>query len=145
MPSKTSCLLDSQESPKPTILFSYTVIPNNCCRIQLPGTVQPSGLSLRTASPGYPPTIMNMISTYFCRKMEEKLKANKIPSCLIPHLLVSFTWQREILMIALSLLPISLNQMLLISSLKYYFATIFNPRNFSLSNNRPCSAYFLYI
>ena len=145
MPFKTSCLLDSQESPKPTILFSYTVIPNNCCRIQLPGTVQPSGLSLRATSRGYPPTIMNVISTYFSRKMEEKLRANKIPSCLIPHLLVSFTWQREILMRALSLFTISLNQMLLISSLIYYFATIFNPRNLSLSNNRPCSAYFLYI
>ena len=30
MPFKTSCLLDSLESPKPTILFSYTAILDNC-------------------------------------------------------------------------------------------------------------------
>ena len=46
---------------------------------------------------GFPPATMNVPPGYFHRKIEPK----EIPSCLIPHILVVFTQQLEILVTAL--------------------------------------------
>ena len=46
---------------------------------------------------GFPPATMNVAPGYFHRKIEPK----EIPSCLIPHTLVVFTQQLEILVTAL--------------------------------------------
>ena len=46
---------------------------------------------------GFPPATMNVTPGYFHRKIEPK----EIPSCLIPHILVVFTQQLEILVTAL--------------------------------------------
>ena len=43
-----------------------------------------------------PDTYMNMVPGYFHRKIEEKYNQKK-SSGFIPHLLVLFTWQLEIL------------------------------------------------
>ena len=45
---------------------------------------------------GFPPASMHITPSYFHRKTEDKYK-KEIPSCLIPHLLVVFTRQVEIL------------------------------------------------
>ena len=65
--------------------------------------VKGAGLSLRAVDEGFPPATMNVVPGYFhwkiqcCRKIEPK----EIPSCLIPHVLVVFTRQLEILVTAL--------------------------------------------
>ena len=45
---------------------------------------------------GFPAASMHITPSYFHRKTEDKYK-KEIPSCLIPHLLVVFTRQVEIL------------------------------------------------
>ena len=54
-----------------------------------------------------PPATMNLPPpphppTQISEENRRKKEPNKIPSCLIPHLLVVFTWQLEILLTALS-------------------------------------------
>ena len=44
---------------------------------------------------GFPPAIKNVAPAYFHRKIEKKIEPKEIPSCLIPRLLVVFTWQLE--------------------------------------------------
>ena len=56
-----------------------------------------TGLSLRAGGQVFPPASMNVASGYFYWKIKPK----EIPSCLIPHLLVVFTWQLEILVTTL--------------------------------------------
>ena len=53
-----------------------------------------TGLSLRAGGRGFPPPTMSVVSGYFHRKTEEN-RTKRIPSCLIPRLLVVFTWQLE--------------------------------------------------
>ena len=55
-----------------------------------------AGLSLQAGGQGFPPASMHITPSYFHRKTEDKYK-KEIPSCLIPHLLVVFTRQVEIL------------------------------------------------
>ena len=62
-----------------------------------PGAGGPPRLIL-TCPPPPPPPPPTQISEENRRKKEPK----KIPSCLIPHLLVVFTWQLEILVTTLS-------------------------------------------
>ena len=65
-----------------------------------------AGLSLRGWGRGFSPVTMNVAPGYFHRKTEEEKKEPKeIRSCLIPYLLVVFTQQLEILVIALHSLP----------------------------------------
>ena len=56
-----------------------------------------AGLSLRGGGRGFPPATMKVFPSYFQRKIEPK----EIPSCLIPHLLVVFTQQLQILVTTL--------------------------------------------
>ena len=56
-----------------------------------------SGLSLRAGGLGFPAATMNVTPCYFHWKIEEKKGPKEILSCLIPHLLVIFTWELEIL------------------------------------------------
>ena len=56
-----------------------------------------AGLSLRAGGRGFPPATMSVVPGYFYWKIEEKLEPKETPSCLIPHLLVVFTQQLEIL------------------------------------------------
>ena len=53
-----------------------------------------TGLSLRAGGRGFPPPTMSVVSGYFHRR---KIEPKEIPRCLIPRLLVVFTWQLEIL------------------------------------------------
>ena len=49
---------------------------------------------LRGGGRGFPPAITNVVPG-------RKIEAKEITSCLIPHLLVVFTWQLEILVTSL--------------------------------------------
>ena len=65
--------------------------------------VKGAGLSLRAVDGGFLPATMNVVPGYFHWKIRcwKKIEPKEIPSCLIPHLLVVFTQQIEILVTAL--------------------------------------------
>ena len=65
--------------------------------------VKGAGMSLRAGDRGFLPATMNVVLGYFQWKIQcrRKIEPKEIPSCLIPHLLVLFTRQLEILVTAL--------------------------------------------
>ena len=66
------------------------------------GTKKPPWLRavIKRRGPGIPQATMNVAPSHLQRKIEEK-RNTKTPSCLIPHLLVVFTRQLEILVTTL--------------------------------------------
>ena len=60
-------------------------------------------MSLRAGDRGFLPATMNVVPGYFHWKIQcrRKIEPKEIPSSSIPHLLVVFTWQLEILVTAL--------------------------------------------
>ena len=57
-----------------------------------------TGLSLRAGGRGFPPpTIYECGFRLLSKENRRKTEPKEIPSCLIPRLLVVFTWQLEIL------------------------------------------------
>ena len=70
--------------------------------LEPPGVYTRPGLWLRGGGQGFPPATMNVASSYFHMKVEEKIiQPKEIPSCLTPCLLVVFTRQLEILVTSL--------------------------------------------
>ena len=54
---------------------------------------------------GFPPADMNVALGYFHQKIEKKIEPIEFANCLIPCLLVVFTWQLEILVTTLVEIP----------------------------------------
>ena len=70
--------------------------------LEPPGVNTRPGLWLRGGGQRFPPATMNVASSYFHMKVEEKIiQPKEIPSCLTPCLLVVFTRQLEILVTSL--------------------------------------------
>ena len=58
---------------------------------------------IKRQRPGFPLATMNMAPSYVHRKIEEKYNEKK-SLAVLPHLLVVFTWQLEILVASLSII-----------------------------------------
>ena len=56
-----------------------------------------AGLSLRAGGRGFPPATMSVAPRLLLLENRRKLEPKETPRCLIPHLLVVFTRQLEIL------------------------------------------------
>ena len=76
-------------------------------KIRFTFTNQISGLSLiKRRGPGISPGYYVHLPRLLSKENERKIEPKEIPSCLIPRLLVVFTWQLEILVTTLKFISI---------------------------------------